>query len=132
MTESTPPRTQGQIQTPNPVELFWEKHRRVVITIAAAAVFGLGLNYVLQYIDQAEIDAKWGTFAEVTNLDLQYASPETLPFRQADCPSFVDGLITQLDKHVGAVDRAALTAAMGEAAGTPATGTIPAYWQAKK
>lgn len=120
MTESIPPRMQGQIHSPNPVELFWEKHRRVVITIVAAVVFALGLNYVLQYIEQREIDDKWGLFAAATNLDLQYASPETLPFRQPDFASFIDGLITQLDKHVGAVDRAALTAAMGEAVGTPA------------
>jgi len=71
---------QGQIESPNPLELFWEKHKRWVLAAAAVVALGLGTNYVLAYYEQKKVDERWTAFAEATNLDRGYAEDGSLAF----------------------------------------------------
>jgi cyclophilin family peptidyl-prolyl cis-trans isomerase len=71
---------QGQIEAPNPLELFWEKQKRWVLAAAAVVALGLGANYVVAYYKQQEVDERWTAFAEATNLDRGYAQDGSLAF----------------------------------------------------
>ena len=74
MTQSSvPPAKSGEIETPNPLELFWEKNKRLVLAGAALLVVGSGIGYGLQYMDRQAVNATWSEFASSTNLDQGYS-----------------------------------------------------------
>lgn len=78
MSEQTPP-TEGQIHTPNPIEIFWEKNRKMILLTAvllAAIVVG---RWGLEEMARVKRNATWGAFAEKTGLSQVYA-PEDARF----------------------------------------------------
>lgn len=77
---ATPPPTSGQIETPNPLELFWEKNKRWVTVVVVLGVIALGSNYALAYFKQKEVDALWSGFASTSHLDVGYAEDGSLAF----------------------------------------------------
>ena len=125
MTSITPPHLQGQIENPNPVELFWEKHRRTILSVAAIAALALGIRYGLAYYEQAAVDSQWGRFTAAANLDEQIVSPvipqAQLAFQGGRDPYPLQalGLITQLRRQLEDASPAALSEAILEAQGTP-------------
>ena len=75
MSQSTPPSQPGQIEAPNPLELFWEQHKTkayVVLTIFAVLVAG---NYAWRYMEKMERNAAWSEFAVASALDRGYVEP---------------------------------------------------------
>lgn len=69
----TPARSQGQIEAPNPLEVFWEKNKRWVMAATAVVIVGLISNYVLAYYKQQQVNQRWNAFASATHLDSAYA-----------------------------------------------------------
>ena len=65
MSESTPPTQQDQVEQPNPLEIFWEKHRRKVTLVSLLVLAGLLINYGLQYMERQKVNATWNSFAKV-------------------------------------------------------------------
>ncbi len=72
MSQTTPP-PHGQIDAPNPLELFWEKNKRIVLFGAFAAGVAILLNYGWQYMKRRELAQHWSQFAEASALDKGYA-----------------------------------------------------------
>jgi cyclophilin family peptidyl-prolyl cis-trans isomerase len=72
MSQNVPPQIQGQIEAPNPLELFWEKNKRVVTFGAIAAVVALAINYLVQYQVRRSTSEKWSTLAAASGLDRAY------------------------------------------------------------
>lgn len=73
MTETLPPRTEGQIGAPNPIEMFWDKNRRAILALLVVLCLALAGSYAWQYMQQAERDDRWSTFATAANFDEAYS-----------------------------------------------------------
>lgn len=69
----TPPQLEGQIEAPNPMELFWEKNKLLINAVLIAAVLAIAVNYGLRYMRQQEIDQRWGGLAIKSGMNLVYA-----------------------------------------------------------
>ena len=122
---------QGQIESPNPLELFWEKHRKLVLLVITVGIVAMTANYAMQYMDREEKNGLWSGVAVATGLDKGYAEDgSSVFFLEADLQGF-DGssaylnatraeLITALGKHVQATDPAKLDEALAANQGTPA------------
>ncbi len=78
MSESTPPTQQDQVEQPNPLEIFWEKHRFKVTAAATLLLAGLVINYGLQYMARQETNATWNSFATASGIDQAYAQDGSL------------------------------------------------------
>ena len=74
----------GQIDAPNPVELFWEKNRKPILGLLVVAAIGIAINYAIAYYQRQQRNELWSTFATGTNLDAGYAADgEMLPVIQS-------------------------------------------------
>lgn len=73
MSQNVPPQIQGQIEAPNPIELFWEKNKRVVIFGAIAAVVALAINYLIQFQIRRGTAERWSALAHAARLDHAYS-----------------------------------------------------------
>jgi len=69
----TPPQLEGQIEAPNPMELFWEKNKLFINLALIAACLALIVNYGLRYLHQRKIDELWGGLAINSGFDAVYA-----------------------------------------------------------
>ncbi len=69
----TPPQLEGQIEAPNPMELFWEKNKLLINAVLVAAILAIALNYGWRYLEQRETDKRWGGLATSTGIDKVYA-----------------------------------------------------------
>ncbi len=68
----TPPQMQGQIEAPNPLELFWEKNKKLVIGVAIALAAALAVNYGVQYMNRQARNADWTAMNVGAGLDAAY------------------------------------------------------------
>lgn len=78
MTEKTVPGLEGQIHSPNPVELFWEKNRKSVIAVGVVAAVAVAGYYGLKYMERRAIDEQWSQLAIATGLDKGYSEEGSL------------------------------------------------------
>lgn len=76
MSQNVPPRMEGQIEAPNPLELFWEKNKRIVIFGAVAAVVAIAINYFIQYQTRRAVAERWSALAQAAGLDAGYAETD--------------------------------------------------------
>lgn len=129
--------TGPQIEAPNPLEIFWERHRKLVIAGGVLLAAGLAANYGIQYFANQRVNAEWSGFAEVTQLDQGYATdgsqapmlenllnnPDLLRFYQQALGGYVNStrqeLVTELPQDLGEVDAGALAAYLQKERGTP-------------
>jgi len=126
-----------QIETPNPVELFWEKNRRFVIGVVVVIAGVLGVRYALEYMQRQRTDELWSGVAVATNLDRgysqdgssgmfirdpQYRDPQFERFNlmQQYLQSTHDELITRLGLDIAEVKPSELDAEIEKARGTEA------------
>jgi len=77
---ATPPPTSGQIDSPNPLELFWEKNKRGVILVSFLVVAGLATNYAMAYFKQQAANTLWSGFSTASRMDVGYAEDGSLAF----------------------------------------------------
>ena len=68
MSQSTPPRTDGQIDSPNPLELIWEKNKKLVLGLLVLIMVSIAGSYAWAYVKQKKVDKEWANFHESTNL----------------------------------------------------------------
>jgi len=61
-------------ESPNQIELIWERHRRTVWVVVVLLLGALGANYAVRYFNQRAIDGVWSGFVAETRLDGVYAS----------------------------------------------------------
>ncbi len=71
---STQPPVSGQIDTPNPIELFWEKNRRAVLVVLGLVVVAFVGVYGLEYLERQKQNQLWGKVAQGTALDQGYST----------------------------------------------------------
>ncbi len=74
MSEQTPP-PEGQIHTPNPLEIFWETNRRGIIVSVVILVLIIVGRWGFEEYNRAKRNATWGEFAQKTGLG-QIFAPE--------------------------------------------------------
>lgn len=75
MSEQTPP-PEGQIHTPNPIEIFWEKNRlQIIAALVVLTLFIVG-RWGLEEMAKIKRNATWGEFAQKTGLSQVYASKD--------------------------------------------------------
>ncbi|MBK8980554.1 MAG: peptidylprolyl isomerase [Planctomycetes bacterium] len=72
MSQTVPPRMQGQIEAPNPLELYWEKNKRWLIAGLVVVLAALGGRALLTKMEQWKRDEQWATFAAASGLDRDY------------------------------------------------------------
>lgn len=126
MSQGLPTGLDGQIDSPNSLELLREKNKRFVIAIAALLVVALAINYVLRYLDRQATDAKWTNVASATGFESSYvdlpASPGPNPNQvQSHLFRLKRGLVTELDADLAEADAAELEKALSEHAGDATT-----------
>lgn len=73
MSQNVSPPIQGELEAPNPLELFWEQNKRVVTFGLIAAAAALAIHYLIQYQGRRAQAERWSTFASATGLDRAYA-----------------------------------------------------------
>lgn len=78
MTDKIAPALEGQIRSPNPIELFWEKNRKSVIAVGVIAALATAGYYGLQYMRQRSTDDRWSQLAAATGLDRGYTEEGSL------------------------------------------------------
>ena len=130
MSATQPPRTQGPQLTVNPVELFWDQHRRKVIFASVVVILMIAAGYALDYQKRSARDTLWGTVAEATKLADGYQTDGTMAmfvrdpqwaqynvgmshYLQSAQTELVTGLPEDLQKATGAELNAALEQARG-------------------
>ncbi|MEZ5987707.1 MAG: peptidylprolyl isomerase [Planctomycetota bacterium] len=67
MSQQTPPQ-EGQITTPNPLELLWEKNKKQIIGVILVIVVVLIGKNLWEYAERMKRNETWGSFAEKTGL----------------------------------------------------------------
>lgn len=115
MSASIPPAMEGS-HTPSSLEFLWDKHRRSVITILVAVACALGLNYGVRYYVKAQTNAKWSRFAEVTQLRVGYAGPQSGEGMQAYSKAY-QALPTATATALAKTDGSDLEKLLSEASG---------------
>ena len=128
--------TGAQIETPNPLELFWERHRRAVLVGIAVLVAGMGIYYAMQYMAQQRVNQTWSNFAVTTGLDSGYAddgsdaatldtflnNPEFVQYYYSVAQGYInrtrEELVTELGDDIAKVDAGQIASALEEAKGT--------------
>ncbi len=67
---------QGQIVTPNPIELFWEKNRKLLLSILLLmGLYFIGY-YGVKFYRRSVRNKTWATVAQKENLRTQYLPPK--------------------------------------------------------
>lgn len=74
MSQNVSPPIQGELEAPNPLELFWEQNKRVVTFGLIAAAAALAIHYLIQYQGRRAQAERWSAFATATGLDRAYAN----------------------------------------------------------
>ena len=74
MTQPLPPEMQGQVDAPNPLELFWEQHQRKVKIAAFVAVLIIAAVWGKQYWNTLQRNKEAAAFAELLGLDAEKVS----------------------------------------------------------
>lgn len=77
MTQSVPPKMEG-LEGPNPLELFYEKNKKWVVTLAVLVVVSLAVYYGIEKLRRAEINKEWTEFNVATGLAKRYSTPVEL------------------------------------------------------
>lgn len=77
MSATPTPNLEGT-QAPSQVEMLWERYRSLAYTIVAAVVVALGVNYLLKYYKQKDVDSSWSSFAVVLGLPAGYTDYDNL------------------------------------------------------
>jgi len=110
---------EGQEGSPNPVELFWEKNRRVILGAVAVFVIGVGIYYALQYMKRQELD-RLGSLAMVgPRLDAAYANPDVPELNQGALNQIVNSLVANLATDLSKASDEDLEAAILGLEGSP-------------
>lgn len=108
MSQGVPTGLDGQIESPNPFEVFWEKNKIFVIVLAVLAIGLLGGKYVLQYMDRKATDEKWSKLSETVGLSFAYLNlPDAMdPTPQAQQAFFLQQYmqVTDLERGLKEVD----------------------------
>jgi cyclophilin family peptidyl-prolyl cis-trans isomerase len=141
MTQTIPPRLEGQIQAPNRLELFWDSHKRKLYALGILAIVAVAASYVWQYMRQQKVDLRWSAFAESANFDEAYTQEGTTAstFRNPQYDQMManwqrgwiqgplgysmrtsEEVLTQLGEHFAAAKAADLDRAQAELTGTAA------------
>jgi cyclophilin family peptidyl-prolyl cis-trans isomerase len=133
MAEKTPVGLEGQIRTPNPIELFWERNRRGILTGGVLAVLAIAAVYGLQYIQARAVDERWSGFATRTGLDKGYSEDGSLAglvrgqgrdprttatFFNYYINSARSELVSELPEDIGSVTRSEIEQQLTTARGT--------------
>jgi cyclophilin family peptidyl-prolyl cis-trans isomerase len=74
MSQNVSPPIEGDLEAPNPLELFWEQNKRVVTFGLIAAAAALAIHYLVQYQGRRAQAERWSAFASATGLDRAYAN----------------------------------------------------------
>ncbi|MEM7199897.1 MAG: peptidylprolyl isomerase [Planctomycetota bacterium] len=129
MSSSSAP-TQGQIEAPNPLELFWERHRRSVLIALTLLGVALIANYGLRYFKKQETNTRWSEVATSANLDAGYTEQGSLwsllsnqngsQFLRYYLSQTQEELVFELGRDLEAADDATIDAALADQAGTAA------------
>ncbi len=59
MSQNLPPNVEGQVTAPNPLELFWEKNKALIITVLLLLVLAMAGNEVWKQMEKAKVNKKW-------------------------------------------------------------------------
>lgn len=77
MSATIPPQLEGT-HAPNPIELVWERYRKLIWVVILAVFAALGVRYGWRYYNQLETDRKWGpAFATSLGLDSAYIDKDS-------------------------------------------------------
>ncbi len=79
MSQGIPSGLEGQIDSPNSLELIWERYKRIVITIGLVIVAAIGAKYAIEYMDRQATNQKWSNMVSVAGLDSAYAELPAAP-----------------------------------------------------
>lgn len=110
MSQSLPPQMEGQVSAPNPLELFWEQHKKTILTIGVLLMAGLAAFYLKQHYDTVQRNIAASVFQARTGLDQLITSATPTRTRQ----------FLELDLDLAQVNLAELEAYIAnEAKGTP-------------
>lgn len=110
MSQTVPPQLEGQVTAPNPLELFWEQHRKLILTVGFVVLAAVAAYYLKERYDTEQRNIKAAYFHEVTGLDRLITNPAPSRMRQ----------FTELDLDVSRVNLSQLDAYIAdEARGTP-------------
>ena len=69
MSASLPPQMEGQVHGPNPIELFWEQHKKPILTVTTIALMAVAAYYVKGHYDTVQRNIAASRFATVTGLN---------------------------------------------------------------
>ncbi len=59
----------GQITTPNPIEIFWERYKRPIQALGWILLLAIAAYYAVQYWNRLERNKTWNAFIEATRID---------------------------------------------------------------
>jgi len=59
---------EGQVDAPNPIELFWEQHKKPILTVVVLILAGVAAFYGKQHYDAVQRNIESARFAQVTGL----------------------------------------------------------------
>lgn len=74
MSQSAPPKTGGQEEGPNPLEIFFEKNRKWIIGFAVLLIGATAGHYGLDAIDASKRNTVWTEFNASTGLGKNFAN----------------------------------------------------------
>ena len=130
MSQGVPSGLEGHIDSPNSLELLWERYRKWVILAVVAVVVAIGVNYFLRYQSRAATDSKWSGVLNAAGLDTVYQDIAPRPDQSDQFAQYATGIYLQqlrtspvgdLPEHLRNADGAALASALVEARGDEAT-----------
>ncbi|MCA8941693.1 MAG: peptidylprolyl isomerase [Planctomycetes bacterium] len=121
MSQGVPTGLEGQIESPNPFEVFWDKNKRLVIGLCIAVVAAIAVKYGLEYQDRKAMNAKWSAFSKIAGLSHAYlqlpAAPDPTPLAQRIFRLQQLGQVTDLEKGIEKVPLADIEGRLEEVRG---------------
>jgi hypothetical protein len=60
---------EGQVDAPNPIELFWEQHKKPILTVIVLILAGVAAFYGKRHYDTVQRNIAASRFAQVTGLN---------------------------------------------------------------
>ncbi len=127
-TTPTPPAQSGQIESPNPFELFWEQNKKLVNILIFGIVLAIVGNYAWKEMQLRKVNQLWGGLASSTGLDKGYAEDGSMMSFVQDNAQYmgfyrsmtISELVSSLSSQMSGLEQSALEAELTRVKGTAA------------
>lgn len=121
MTHGVPAGLEGQIASPNSLELLWDKYKRFVYGVLIAIGAAIAVDQIIGYLDRRATDERWAKFVASAGLAKKYVDLPEFGAAQQQQQTYAFktrlGLLSELAEDIGSVDRGIIEGGLDAAAG---------------